>query len=334
MKLLLENWRKYLAETNQDDLENEVAALIRKYNLDEKGIKKLLTLKEEEDLLNEAIGQDLANLYKKYGKNAVAGALAAMAVAGSTMAPPAAGGSSAPDSGIKSHFIAERSPILRALNRIVTNSKIPIDIRFGAKFLLGAKSESTNKNLTRTELDFLTNMVSQKTDGGYKRIAWIGYGDWDKAAKGEHSADHKSSLYSIDNPATAYATADACDISKAVAGEALPGFCYGQPSADSIVSGDIAVQMKRVFGEIKVTEVADGKYELAEIYNFNKGQSAGVVAELIELIKDLTDIHNDQKAYTAMRRLFQLRHETGYKGYPIKIVVDLGGDYEYRKSYK
>ena len=65
MKLLFENWRLYLAEANQDDLESEVAALIQKYNLDKKDIKKLLALKEEEDPLNEAIGQDLANLYKK-----------------------------------------------------------------------------------------------------------------------------------------------------------------------------------------------------------------------------------------------------------------------------
>tara|TARA_Y100000034_G_C6859855_1_gene391213 strand:+ start:52 stop:873 length:822 start_codon:yes stop_codon:yes gene_type:complete len=78
MKLLFENWRKYLNEDAQDDLESEVVALIRKYNLDKQDIKKLLALKEEEDPLNEAIGQDLANLYKKYGKQAIAGTMAAM----------------------------------------------------------------------------------------------------------------------------------------------------------------------------------------------------------------------------------------------------------------
>ena len=66
MKLLFESWRQYLVEAEQADLEKDVVALIRKYNLDKQDIKKLLALKEEEDPINEAIGQDLANLYKKY----------------------------------------------------------------------------------------------------------------------------------------------------------------------------------------------------------------------------------------------------------------------------
>ena len=78
MKLLFESWRQYLVEAEQADLEKDVVALIRKYNLDKQDIKKLLALKEEEDPINEAIGQDLANLYKKYGKQAIAGVMAGM----------------------------------------------------------------------------------------------------------------------------------------------------------------------------------------------------------------------------------------------------------------
>ena len=49
MKLLFESWRQYLVEAEQADLEKDVVALIRKYNLDKQDIKKLLALKEEEE---------------------------------------------------------------------------------------------------------------------------------------------------------------------------------------------------------------------------------------------------------------------------------------------
>jgi hypothetical protein len=326
MKLLLENWREYLNEVEkEEELKQDLLHFIQNNNLDKKDIKQILA---GEEVLNETIGQDLADLYKKYGKRAISGALVGMIGLG-TIGAHHPGAYAAPDfSGPQitqmqqADTNAEVNAVFldkvnAALNKAFTSlkEKVPVDVRMGAKYLAGGESEVTSKDFTQAELDFLADMVTQKTEGGQKSDIVLGYDDWDKSAKEQGSS---SALYDLPQN-----TADACQI-KMDKGEAAPGYCYGQAKPDSIVSSDTAVQMKRVFGMVKVTEVGDGKYELTDVYDFNKGQSAGVMDELIELVKDLTDSRNDQKSYTAMRRLFQMRGASGYKGYPIKVVVDIG----------
>jgi hypothetical protein len=322
MKLIMENWRKYLNEVSKEELKHDLSRFIQDNNLDKKDIKQILA---GEEVLNEAIGQDLADLYKKYGKRAISGALAGMigfgALGGHQPAAYSAPQVTQMQQADTSTEVKVNAVFLdkvnAALNKVFTSlkEKVPVDVRMGAKYLTGRESEVTSKDFTQAELDFLADMVTQKTEGGQKSDIVLGYDDWDKSAKEQGS----SALYDLPQN-----TADACQI-KIDKGEAAPGYCYGQTKPDSIVSSDTAVQMKRVFGMVKVTEVGDGKYELTDVYDFNKGQSAGVMDELIELVKDLTNSRNDQKSYTAMRRLFQMRAAGGYKGYPIKVVVNIGG---------
>lgn len=335
MKLLFENWREYLAEAAAKELKQDLIAFVQNNDLDKEDIEQILA---GEEVLNEAIGQDLANLYRKYGKQVIAGGLAGMIGMGAAAAhhpgsyetPDFSGPQitqmQQADTSIQANSVF-LDKINAALNKVFTSlkEKVPVDIRMGAKFLAGGESKTTNKDFTQAELDFLSDMVSQKTEGGQKNVVVLDYNDWDKAAKGVYTTGGDSSLYNLDNPDFLVANEKTCDIEIAKAtGKALPALCYAQEKADSIVSGDIAVQMKRVWGAVKVTKIDDGKYEFTDYYDFNKGQSGGVMEELIELVKDLTNTHNDQKAYTAMRRLFQMRGAGEYKGYPIQVTVDIG----------
>lgn len=322
MKLLIENWRKYLKESEEDELEKDLLRFIRNNDLDKEDIQKILA---GDDVLQESIGQDLSNLYKKYGKRAITAGLMATIGLGAATAHMPSHGPNFSDTEVTQMYQADTgrqtgdafiNKVEAALSEIYNSlkEKIPVDIRMGAKYLIGETSETTNKDFTKAEINFLASMVAKKFEGGEKGDIVINYDDWDNAAKEQGKI---SSLYDVD------ASTQSCKV-KMDKGEAMPGYCYGQGKPDSIVSNDTAVQMKRVFGAVKVTKVSDGKYEFNDIYDFNKGKSAGIFDELVELVKDLTDSKNDQKSYTAMRRLFQMRGSTGYEGYPIKVSVELG----------
>lgn len=126
MKLLLENWRAYLVETNQD-LEKDIAALIQKYNLDKQDIQKLLALKEGEEPLNESIGQDLANLYKKYGKQAIAGAMAGMIGLGAIAPQSAEAGML--DTGRAISAVVSNPSVVQDVNKMINLIKLHGDER-------------------------------------------------------------------------------------------------------------------------------------------------------------------------------------------------------------
>jgi hypothetical protein len=89
VKLLLENWRRYLAESEEEELKKKLAILIQKYDLDQKKIKKIQTLAESDDLIEEGLGQDLKNLYRQYGKRVVMGGLLAITSMGAVGGAPA-----------------------------------------------------------------------------------------------------------------------------------------------------------------------------------------------------------------------------------------------------
>ena len=84
MKLLLENWRKYLEESKEEELQKALADLIQKYNLDKEDVEKLT-----EETLKEGLGDDLKALYKQFGKRAVTAGLAGMLTMGA-IAPQSA----------------------------------------------------------------------------------------------------------------------------------------------------------------------------------------------------------------------------------------------------
>ena len=84
MKLLFENWREYLEESKEEELQKALADLIQKYNLDKEDVEKLT-----EETLKEGLGDDLKALYKQFGKRAVTAGLAGMLTMGA-IAPQSA----------------------------------------------------------------------------------------------------------------------------------------------------------------------------------------------------------------------------------------------------
>ncbi len=69
MKLLLENWRRFLKEDEEKELQQDLINFIKKNKLKRNDLVKIIkSANLEENTLNEAIGQDLIDLYNKYGK--------------------------------------------------------------------------------------------------------------------------------------------------------------------------------------------------------------------------------------------------------------------------
>tara|TARA_R110000824_G_scaffold137255_1_gene301324 strand:+ start:1313 stop:2179 length:867 start_codon:yes stop_codon:yes gene_type:complete len=80
MKLILEGWRQYLKE-EEEELQQDLKAFIEKNNLEKTDLIKIVKIVKsanlEENILNETVSQDLKNLYNKYGKKAITMALIA-----------------------------------------------------------------------------------------------------------------------------------------------------------------------------------------------------------------------------------------------------------------
>jgi len=90
MKLLLENWRRFLKEDEEKELQQDLINFIKKNKLKRNDLVKIIkSANLEENTLNEAIGQDLIDLYNKYGKKAITMALIA-AIGTGAIAPKAA----------------------------------------------------------------------------------------------------------------------------------------------------------------------------------------------------------------------------------------------------
>ena len=189
MKLLLENWRKYLNEDAQDDLESEVVALIRKYNLDKQDIKKLLALKEEEDPLNEAIGQDLANLYKKYGKQAIAGTMAAMIGLGAIAPQSAEAGML--DTGRAISTVVSNPSVVQDVNKMINLIKFHSDERSALIHLdniidtLGGADKAKTLIDSAIDSDLLTSLAIRNSKAEYKK-------NLEKASKRWKDKDEKN----------------------------------------------------------------------------------------------------------------------------------------------
>jgi hypothetical protein len=205
--------------------------------------------------------------------------------------------------------------VTTALEEISTSlkEKIGLDVRMGSKFLAGSETEMTNEALTAEQLEFLTDVVREVTEDGTKDQASVHYNHWDAAAETQTTSD----FYTTPEGTDTRVCYDAMD-----AGEPMPGFCLGQVNPADILSSDMAIQFKRTLGQATVTQISDGVYEITDFYDF-EGTDASVVGEIVEAVKDLVDRENDQKAYTIIHRIFQMRHKTGYEGFPVRLVVDL-----------
>ena len=205
--------------------------------------------------------------------------------------------------------------IVSGLEKIAAavNDNIGLDIRMGSKFLAGSETEMTNKSLTPEQLDFLTDVVREVTEDGTKDQAGLHYGHWDAAADTQTTSDFYTTATGVDVQVCYDAMA---------ANEPMPGFCLGQVNDANILSSDLAIQFKRTLGKATVTQVGDGVYEVTDFYDF-EGTKAPLFKEIAAAVKDLFDINNDQKAYTIIHRIFQMRSKTGYEGFPVKLIVDL-----------
>ena len=214
--------------------------------------------------------------------------------------------------------------IVSGLEQISTSlkDKVGIDIRAGSKFLAGSESALTEKDLSAAEYEFLTDFVREITENGQEDYAHVDYDTWDSVAGPEERSNLTTAFDDDDGARDASACHAAQD-----AGLPLPGWCFGQSRKDPVLSQNIAVQFKRTLGQTNVTQIGDGIYEVGgpkDPYNFNKGESSvSLFKELTQILSDLTDEKNDQKVYTTLRKLFGLRHRTGYEGYPVKIIVDI-----------
>ena len=172
MKLLLENWRAYLGESNQD-LEKDITALIQKYNLDKQDIQKLLALKEIEEPLNEAIGQDLANLYKKYGKQAIAGAMAGMIGLGAIAPQSAEAGMM--DTGRAISTVVSNPSVVQDVNKMINLIKFYGDERSALVHLdnvidtLGGADKAKTLIDSAIDSDLLTSLALRSSKAEYKK---------------------------------------------------------------------------------------------------------------------------------------------------------------------
>jgi hypothetical protein len=202
-----------------------------------------------------------------------------------------------------------------ALEELATSfkEKVGLDVRMGSKFLAGSETEMTNEALTSEQLEFLTDVVREVTEDGTKDQTAVHYGHWDAAAEAQTTSDFYTTPEGVDTQ-VCY---DAMD-----AGESMPGFCLGQVNPADILSSDMAIQFKRTLGKAKVTQISDGVYEITDFYDF-EGTEAPIYKEIAAAVKDLVDTNNDQKAYTIIHRIFQMRSKTGYEGFPVRLVVDL-----------
>jgi len=196
--------------------------------------------------------------------------------------------------------------------------RIPADVRAASKYLTRSDEPSTNKDFTKKEIEFLTKLVQQKSDGGSKDSVAIDYDDWEQSA----AAYTPSSIYDT--------TPGGGECRSAMGkGEAMPGYCYAQGSADPAWSVDPGVTLKRTLGNAVFAKGEDGKYRLTPAsgqYDFARpeGTSGPAGEELKQLAKDMRDPTNDQKIYTAARRLMQLyQDKTDYEGYPIDLELDI-----------
>ena len=189
MKLLLENWRQYLVEAEQADLKKDVIALIRKYNLDKQDIKKLLALKEEEDPLNEAIGQDLANLYKKYGKQAIAGAMAGMIGLGAIAPQSAEAGML--DTGRAISTVVSNPSVVQDVNKMINLIKLYGDERSALEHLdsvidtLGGEDKAKALIDSAIDSDLLTSLAIRNSKAEYKKKLKQGMKHWEGKSEKE-----------------------------------------------------------------------------------------------------------------------------------------------------
>ena len=198
--------------------------------------------------------------------------------------------------------------------------KVGIDIRAGAKFLAGSETALTQKDLSTSEYEFLSDFVREVTENGQEDYAHVDYDTWDNAS-GPEDRSNITTAFDLGGRDVSICH-DAQD-----AGLPIPAWCFGQSRKDPVLTQNFAVQFKRTLGETNVTKIADGVYEVGgaqDPYDFNKGQSsAPLFKEIAQLLSDVTDSKNDQKLYTTLRKIFGLRHRTGYEGYPVKIIVDI-----------
>jgi len=198
---------------------------------------------------------------------------------------------------------------------------IPADVRAAAKYLTRGGKTSTNKDFTKEEIQFLTKLVRQKSEGGTKERIDIDYDDWERSSTNYNP----SSIYD-------YSGGPGACQGAMKKGETMPGHCYAQTSADPVWSDDPAVTLKRTLGKAVFTKGEGGKYRLTPAsgqYDFARpGKTSGPAGEeLKQLAKDMRNPTNDQKFYTAARRLMQLyQDKTDYEGYPIDLELDIGDD--------
>lgn len=209
------------------------------------------------------------------------------------------------------------------LQDIFKEKEVGIDVRAGAKFMAGSETPLTAENLSDSELNWLTDFVKEATNNGEKDYVNVDYGAWDESAG---AGDESNITTAFDTDAGAGRDVSICRDAME-SGKPIPAWCYGQARKDPIMTQNHAVQFKRTLGQTNVKKVAEGVYEVGgpkDPYNFNKGEgSAPIVKEIGQLLAGLVDEKNDQKVYTTIRRIMGLRHRTGYKGYPVSIMVDI-----------
>lgn len=60
-----------------------------------------------------------------------------------------------------------------------------------------------------------------------------------------------------------------------------------------------------------------------DFYDFNDNVKAGGADAFYKEMQNSWALMQDGKAYTAIRKLAGWRHQTGYKGFPVKLAVEI-----------